>query len=189
MASIYRYVRSYSDVGDVLVCAAKNSTVEEFNRTLSAANWDHAQQLGLYAKVFPGDPIICTKNHYNEGLVNGMLGVVKSIGDEILVAWEGEPVDPDTGRSMPKIVPQKAAIDIRLAYAITCHKSQGSAAPTVIVALEDTTLITREWLYTAVTRARYQVILVGRQKELRKAAARRTLRTTGFNPFSKEMHT
>lgn len=179
-ASIYRHVRSYAQVEEVMVCAAKNETVEKFNKLMAAENWEEAKQLGLYAKVFPGDPVICTKNHYASGLINGTLGVVKDITDEVLIAWDGDGLDPETGRPMLRGVPPEVSIDIKLAYAITCHKSQGSSARVVIVVLEDTKLLTREWLYTAITRARQQVIIVGKWEHLDGAIKRRTTRMTGF---------
>jgi exodeoxyribonuclease V alpha subunit len=50
---------------------------------------------------------------------------------------------------------------INLAYALTCHKLQGSQAPRVVVALEPSSLLEPSWLYTAVTRAERQAVLVG----------------------------
>lgn len=180
LASIYKHVRTYANVEEVMVCAAKNATVENFNQTIAAGNFDKAKRLSVYAKVFPGDPVICTKNHYSSGFINGVLGVVKDIEDEVLVAWDGDAQDQETGRPILRSVPPEVTLDIRLAYAITCHKSQGSATRIVIVALEDTKLLTREWLYTAVTRARQQVIIVGTREHLAKAIDRRTARITGF---------
>lgn len=180
MASIYSYVRTYAQVDEVMVCAARNGSVDKFNKLMASKNWDKAKRLGLYAKVFPGDPVICTKNHYASGLFNGTLGVVRDIDDEILIAWDGDGIDQETGRTALRGVPPEVSIDIKLAYAITCHKSQGSSARVVIVALEDTKLLTREWLYTAITRATHQVIIVGQREHLNYAIQRRTSRMTGF---------
>jgi exodeoxyribonuclease V alpha subunit len=49
-----------------------------------------------------------------------------------------------------------------------------------LVVLEDTPLVTREWLYTAITRARERVVIIGSKSDLEKAVERRTKRTTGF---------
>ncbi|MBY6059475.1 C-terminal helicase domain-containing protein [Leisingera daeponensis] len=67
-----------------------------------------------------------------------------------------------------------------MAYAVTCHKSQGSASPAVIVALEDSPMITREWLYTAITRARHHVLIVGSEPTLGRIIERRSIRRTGL---------
>jgi exodeoxyribonuclease V alpha subunit len=180
-SNVYRQLRNSKGVKDVMVCAARNQTVDAFNKTMSAENWEIAKQLGLYARVYPGDPIICTKNHYSSGLFNGMLGVVRDIENDVMVNWEGSDIDPHTGGPVLQTVPLEAAIDIRLAYAITCHKSQGSSAKAVIVVLEDTSFLTREWLYTAITRAETQVIIIGSKDALRMSVERRTKRVTGFN--------
>ena len=66
---------------------------------------------------------------------------------------------------------------------MTIHKSQGSQAAEVTVLLppEDSRLLTRELLYTAVTRAREKVRLVGSADQLRAAVARRAVRATGLS--------
>jgi exodeoxyribonuclease V alpha subunit len=73
--------------------------------------------------------------------------------------------------------------DIDTMHAMTIHKSQGSQATEVTVLLppEDSRLLTRELLYTAVTRARQKVRLVGSAEQFRAAVARRALRATGLS--------
>lgn len=181
LTQVYSHVRSYCDVDEVMVCAAKNATVSAFNKRMAAPYWEEAMPLGLHDRFFPGAPIICTKNHYKHGLFNGALGIVQHIDGGVFVAWDGDRIDPMTEKTTLRLVPQEVSLDVRLAYSITCHKSQGSAAKAVIVALEETKLQTREWLYTAVTRARQQVIIVGRPNELSEAIRRRTSRITGFS--------
>ncbi len=65
---------------------------------------------------------------------------------------------------------------------MTIHKSQGSQATEVTVLLppEDSRLLTRELLYTAVTRARSKVRVVGTAAQLRAAIERRAVRATGL---------
>jgi exodeoxyribonuclease V alpha subunit len=162
--------------GDLMVVAAKRATVEAINeneaqkgRTASTPT----RRLGALATVAEGDPVVATANRYQDGLFNGLLGVVTSIdGPEATVKWDGE----ESARSLP----QAAEAEIELAYAITCHKAQGSSAHAVIVVCEDTALVTREWLYTGVTRGRELVIIVGDIAVLNKAIDRRTTRMTGF---------
>ena len=60
-------------------------------------------------------------------------------------------------------------IDIDLAYAITCHKAQGSQAKRVIVVLAKSRLVDPSWLYTAITRAEEQVVLIGDRSVLAEA--------------------
>lgn len=67
---------------------------------------------------------------------------------------------------------------IALAYAFTCHKAQGGEYPTVIVVCHsaNSTMLTREWLYTAVTRARSRVVLICNDYGLQKALNRQRIR-------------
>lgn len=173
--AIYADLRRFMGIDDIMVAAGKNVTVKSFNDRMIAPNYADAQRLGVYARVYPGDPVICTRNHYKFGVVNGQLGKVTRIKPEIQIRWDGD--DPNS--SLP--VPTEMSLDVSLAYAITCHKSQGSASPAVIVVLEDAPMITREWLYTAITRARRHVLIVGDRYTLEKVIDRRSSRETGFS--------
>jgi exodeoxyribonuclease V alpha subunit len=73
--------------------------------------------------------------------------------------------------------------DVETMHAMTIHKSQGSQAVEITVLLPptDSRLLTRELLYTAVTRAREKVRLVGSADQLRAAVTRRAIRATGLS--------
>jgi exodeoxyribonuclease V alpha subunit len=165
---------------DTMVIAARRSTVDAFNYNAAHRIRDvnlPVVRLGPLATVAVGDPIVCTRNRYRDGLFNGLLGKVKGIDADlnILVLWDGE--------DEPRLLDKDAAQDCELAYGITCHRAQGSAAKMVMVILENTPLVTREWLYTAITRAREGVVIIGDMGELEKAVGRRTKRTTGFHAW------
>lgn len=165
---------------DTMVIAARRSTVDAFNYNAAHRIRDvnlPVVRLGPLATVAVGDPIVCTRNRYRDGLFNGLLGKVKGIDEDlnILVLWDGE--------DEPRLLDKDAAQDCELAYGITCHRAQGSAAKMVMVILENTPLVTREWLYTAITRAREGVVIIGDMGELEKAVGRRTKRTTGFHAW------
>ena len=167
---------------DTMVIAARRSTVDAFNYNAAHRIRDVNQpvvRLGPLASVAVGDPIVCTRNRYRDGLFNGLLGKVTNIdGDlNISVLWDGE--------TEPRLLDKDAAQDCELAYGSTCHRAQGSAAGTVLVILEDSPLVTREWLYTAITRARARVVIIGSKADLEKAVERRTRRTTGFRALWK----
>jgi exodeoxyribonuclease V alpha subunit len=72
--------------------------------------------------------------------------------------------------------------DVTSAYAVTVHKSQGSEYDTVVVILPppDSPLATRELLYTAITRARRRVVLVGSDASVRAAVMRPSTRESGL---------
>lgn len=167
------WVKLGSDTSDI-ICAVLKASVRAFNSFISSSHKSQAVRLGPLVWIAPGDPVVCTRNRYKEGLFNGMLGVVDTIRDDgPYIIWDGE--------DEPRKISSEAASELELAYAITCHKAQGSSARRVIVPLEDCELLTREWLYTAITRATEQVILVGPQSALTAAVNRRTSRITGFD--------
>lgn len=115
-----------------------------------------------------GDPVICTRNLWERGIQNGSLGriieieaipqnLTNDVGAPIgqALAW----VEWDDGERRPIL--EEMLDDLALGYAITVHKSQGSQWPRVIVALSGSRLLDRTLIYTAVTRAQAQVLLVG----------------------------
>jgi ATP-dependent exoDNAse (exonuclease V) alpha subunit len=61
-----------------------------------------------------------------------------------------------------------------LAYAVTCHRAQGSAARFVVVHVEDTPMVTRGWVYTAITVTVEIVIVVGSLAAVERAIRRRS---------------
>jgi exodeoxyribonuclease V alpha subunit len=63
-------------------------------------------------------------------------------------------------------------VDLSLGYALTCHRAQGSEADYVIVALPQSRLLDPSWLYTAATRARQQVVIIGQPETMREALQR-----------------
>lgn len=118
-----------------------------------------------------GDKVINVKNNYKtineDGMIipvfNGYIGIVKSIEYDYMI------IDFDLcGRIL---VDKKYWGNIELGYSITCHKFQGSQCKTVIVGLDYNayTLLTKEWVYTALTRAEKKCILCAENAALRYA--------------------
>lgn len=177
IGEIERVQRQLRVQGELMVIAARRATVEAINESESLearCTSTPTRRLGPLATVAAGDPVVATANRYHDGLFNGLLGVVDFIdGPEVAIRWDGE--------REPRSLPQAAEADIELAYAITCHRAQGSGSQAVVIVVESSRLVTREWIYTAITRSRELVILVGDSEALNKALARRTTRTTGFN--------
>ena len=109
----------------------------------------------------PGDKVMQTANNYDLGVFNGEIGRVAEIDPEsarIVVEY-------DFGR----VVYDRMYWDqLQLAYAVTVHKSQGSEYPAVVMPIltEHYIMLTRNLLYTAVTRAKKLIVLVGTHKAL-----------------------
>ncbi len=113
-----------------------------------------------------GDKVMQLKNEYEKGVFNGDVGTVVDLSEE-----EGEMVvafaDGDGERA---VVYDRAELDqLALSYAISVHKSQGSEYEAVVMPITYVApaLRTRNLLYTAVTRAKRLVVLVGSQRALR----------------------
>ena len=161
--------------GEVLVLAALNRTCRRFCSLVQLRREAHGVQgrrLGPLAPfVAVGDPIIATRNRYNEALMNGLMGQVESL-EPLTFRFDGE----DAARE----ITAEASAEIMSAWAITVHRAQGSEARRVVVALDGQNLLTREWLYTAITRATEQVVVVGSRNALRAAVGRRSVRLSGF---------
>lgn len=94
-----------------------------------------------------------------EGVFNGDIGTIRKIsGTNVVIEFDGRYMD----------CPQVLLDDLELSYAITIHKSMGSEYDTVIIPLlaAHNVLLTRNLLYTAITRAKRRVLLVGEKRAL-----------------------
>jgi exodeoxyribonuclease V alpha subunit len=124
---------------------------------------------------YSGRPLLVTENDYALRLYNGDTGVV-------IAGADGRPTAAFERRGeVVEIRPSRlSAIDT--VYAMTVHKSQGSQFDTAAVLLPapDSRILTRELLYTAVTRARSRLMLVGTQEAVRAAVERPIARASGL---------
>lgn len=163
-----------------ILCAVRDSErgVEWLNRHISTtfrAQLNHSFDDGL-TQWYPGRPVMILKNDYVLKLFNGDIGVIL----------------PDAGGKLTTYFPtsqgQFRLIDpIRLpphetAFAMTVHKSQGSEFEKVAVVLPafTSTVLTKELIYTAITRARQMVTLYSPESVLREAIARKCARHSGL---------
>lgn len=106
-----------------------------------------------------GDKVMQVENDYDKEVYNGDIGRVVALEAEeslIRIAYDDREVDYDLGE-LDQVVP---------AYAITIHKSQGSEYPAVVIpiATQHYTMLHRNLIYTAITRGRRLVVLVGQKK-------------------------
>ena len=111
-----------------------------------------------------GDRVMFLKNRKNKGYCNGDIGtVIDFIGKDMVVALDND--------EMSEIyVSPKYMCEVTHAYGMTVHKAQGSEYDTVIILLPKgcSRVFSRKLLYTAVTRAKQNVILIGDRRELNK---------------------
>jgi exodeoxyribonuclease V alpha subunit len=107
------------------------------------------------------DKVMQIKNNYDKEVFNGDIGKISRIdfeNQEIGITFDGRSVDYDYS-DLDEIV---------LAYAVSVHKSQGSEYPAVIIPIltQHYMLLQRNLIYTAVTRGRKLVVIVGTRKAL-----------------------
>jgi len=128
---------------------------------------------------YVGRPILVTQNDYQLGLFNGDVGLVGRASEET-----GEPRvyfdDPD---DQPRSLTLARMPACETVFAMTIHKSQGSEFDRVVVVLPEkaSPVVTRELLYTAVTRARHQVTLIATEEAVQTAIETKLERTSGLS--------
>ena len=133
-----------------------------------------------------GEPLLVTKNDRASGLYNGDAGVVVAA---VPTDSAGTGASPSAGTVVafgtpdaPRLVPPYRLPEVQPVHAMTVHRAQGSQFARVTVLLPPTgsPLLTRELLYTAVTRASTHVRVVGTADAVRTAVATRSRRASGL---------
>lgn len=142
--------------------------VENLNRILqSALNPAEAEKPEIVqgGKLFrEGDKVMQMRNNYEKNVFNGDIGFILEVAaNQILVRYPEADVKYEKAE----------LLDLSLAYAMSVHKSQGSEYPVVLMPLVagHRVMLQRNLLYTAVTRAKRRVILLGEKAALHTAVA------------------
>jgi exodeoxyribonuclease V alpha subunit len=135
--------------------------------------WVHDVPVWRRPEWYAGRPVMVTANDDQLEVYNGDIGVVIRDGDRLRVVVDG--------RSRPPIEHRRLA-GIQTVHAMTVHKSQGSQFGRVVVVLpsDRSPVLTRELLYTAVTRARTAVTIVGQPDALADAIGRPVSRASAL---------
>ncbi|CAN5152527.1 exodeoxyribonuclease V subunit alpha [soil metagenome] len=135
--------------------------------------WVHDLPAYRRPEWYAGRPVIVTANDYSLNVFNGDIGVVVRDGEHLRVVIDGR-----TGRP----IEHRRLTGVQTVHAMTVHKSQGSQFDRVIVVLpsERSPVLTRELLYTAITRARQAVTIVGSPEALRDAVERSVTRASAL---------
>lgn len=155
-----------------VLCAAREGP-------LGVAGWNRLieSRLGDLARSpwYAGRPVLVTRNCRALGLANGDVGVV-------VPGRSGRLEGVFDADARPVRVPVARLEDVATVHALTIHKSQGSEYDHAVVVLpeQQSRLLTRELLYTAVTRGRKQITLIGTEDVIAAAVARPIRRATGL---------
>src|SRR5215208_649350 len=140
------------------VLGARNLN-HELQRVLNPNPTGFVERFGW--RFSSGDRVMETQNDYDREVFNGDLGTVTRIDEEegaLAVSFEGREVSYPFGE-LDTLVP---------AFATTIHKSQGSEYPAVVIPIttQHYTMLARNLVYTAVTRGKRLVVLIGQKKAL-----------------------
>lgn len=161
----------FDPVDDIQVLAPMHrgaAGADELNRALQAALNPQGAEIVRGSRVFRlNDKVMQIRNNYDKEVFNGDVGRITALqeGGQVLeVTYDGLIV-PYELTELDEIVP---------AYAVSVHKSQGSEFPAVVIPVltQHYVLLQRNLIYTAITRGRRLVVLVGTRKALAMAVAR-----------------
>jgi exodeoxyribonuclease V alpha subunit len=160
-----------------LLCAHRRGPFGVSTWTARQQAWlaEEIDDLDLDQRDYVGRPLLITGNDYELGLYNGDTGViVQSDPGHAAAVFE-------RGSQLMSFSPLRLS-GVETVYAMTIHKSQGSQFATAAVLLPpaDSPIVTRELLYTAVTRARTRLILVAGEETVRAAVGRPVSRASGL---------
>ncbi len=140
-------------------------------------NPNHTEGIVKFGQIFAiGDKIMQTENNYDKEVYNGDIGIIKAINEqdqEIIINFYNRDVNYD----------YTDLDQITLAYATTIHKSQGSEYPAVIIpiTMQSYMMLRRNLIYTAITRGKKLVVIIGQKKALAMAVKD----TTSSHRYSK----
>lgn len=171
-----------------ILCLTRSDSTPTGTGAVNA--WFHAEALnrlrredgGLRSapEFVPGEPVLVEQNDYERELFNGDQGLVLRLREEGSSAEHFMAVFPKgDGFAVHHIDALRR--HLVLAYAMTVHKAQGSEfdAVTLILPLAESTLLTREILYTAITRSRKSVVIAGSRRLLEHAVRTHVVRHSG----------
>lgn len=159
-----------------VLCAVRNgeSGVYAINRRIE----DYLVKKKLIQRsgdFYENRPIIITANFYKLGLFNGDIGLLRHDEDGVLRAYFNE------GGKLKKVIPGYLS-SAETVFAMTTHKSQGSEFEKVLIVLPNfhSSVLTRELLYTAVTRAKNKVIIQSKEDIIFKTTEEKVKRGSGL---------
>lgn len=167
-----------------LLCALRQGPygTEGLNRQI-AEILQYAGLIDTSQGWYEGRPVLITRNDYSLGLMNGDIGITLRVPDEsgelrLRVAFQ---ITSGNDTDIRFILPSRLS-ELDTVYAMTVHKSQGSEFEhtALILPAEAHGVLSRELLYTGITRARHWFSLLGRQEVVELATARLTRRHSGL---------
>lgn len=141
--------------------------IDALNARLRAELNPDGEEL-LDSGIRAADKLIQTRNDYDVGLMNGQIVIALDADED----EDHVVVESDDGRRVE--VPSNSLRSLRPAYAISVHRSQGCEMPVVVIPIHvaQSRMLSRNLLYTAITRAKQACVLVGQPEAIRRAVGR-----------------
>jgi exodeoxyribonuclease V alpha subunit len=160
-----------------ILCAHRRGRYGVASWTARMESWlsDELDDFSVDRRWYAGRPLLVVENDYELGLSNGDTGVVvRHDADRLVAAFRR--ADKIVEYSPSRLGP------VETVFAMTIHKSQGSQFDAAAVLLPDpgSRILTRELLYTAVTRARRELIVAGTEEAVRTAVRTPVARASGL---------
>jgi exodeoxyribonuclease V alpha subunit len=158
-----------------VLCAEREGTWGVSGINAEVERWLRSHGTVITERWYDRRPVMAMANDYGTQVFNGDVGVAWDADGELLVHFPGP--EGTTRAIQPARLPET-----QTAWAMTVHKAQGSEFTDVIVMLpaKGSRVLGRELLYTAVTRARSHVLLVGDESVMRSAVSRTVRRGSGL---------
>ena len=158
-----------------VLCAEREGTWGVSGINAEVERWLRSQGTVITERWYHRRPVMVMANDYGTQVFNGDVGVAWDADGELLVHFPGP--QGTTRAIQPARLPET-----QTAWAMTVHKAQGSEFTNVIVMLpaKGSRVLGRELLYTAVTRARSHVLIVGDESVMRSAVSRTVRRGSGL---------
>lgn len=160
-----------------ILCAVREGEEGVYSLNRKVEQWLQSKNLiTLNSEFYVNRPLMVTSNNYELGLFNGDIGIVREINGEKRVFFESGETD------MKSVLPAFLE-SVETVFAMTIHKSQGSEFDEVLTVLpkdSESKILTRELLYTAVTRAREKVSVWGSRDTVLNCVERRVERSSGI---------
>ncbi len=159
-----------------LLCAHRRGPYGVTRWSVEAERWlvEAVPGYGEDGEWYVGRPLLVTANDYEMGLYNGDTGVVVDTSQGLRAAF--------ARGAEPSLVAPVRLEAVQTVHAMTVHRAQGSQFTRIsfVVPPPGSPLLTRELLYTAVTRATRRVLVLGTEEAVREAVRRPALRASGL---------
>lgn len=173
--SLFNYCR--------VLAATRQNDLGVYNLNIRIEQYLHQQGwINMYDAFYDYKPIMITNNNYNLDLYNGDIGLFKRDESDGVVYAHFLGKDEAGNVSIKKVLPGFLS-DYETCYAMTIHKSQGSEFDKVLVVLpdkEDHAILSRELVYTAITRAKKEVYIQSPRAVFMAACNKKIVRNSGL---------